>query len=222
VPRISAVPVLLLMAITVALGQSPDRHLNSSDSKILYERSTYAHGYMHGYEDGFHNADIDIHMGRGERPISQIKEFKECSGGYRPQFGDRQYFRLGFKQGFREGYTDAMQGRAFRAVAEVRKITDGLNAVPAAALSQREFDQAFSAGYDNGRDVAFQRPEVTADSVDATDLCGSKIPRSEMARKGNYCDAFTRGFSLGLSDGQASRNALQTQTAKKEASRMGH
>jgi hypothetical protein len=214
VPRFLVPTMLLLVLIGSAFSQSADRHLNSSQSRVLYTRSAYAHGYMHGYEDGFHNADIDIHMGRGERQISQIKEYRACNGGYRAEFGDHQYFKLGYQQGFREGYADASEGRPFRAVSELRKAADGMDSKAAPAGSARDFDRAFSSGYDNGRQAVLDRPGETADDVYAANICRSKIPSSDAARERDYCDAFARGFSLGLSDGEASRASRHTETAR--------
>jgi hypothetical protein len=209
--RLLAITTLTVVGITSAMSQTADRHLNAAHTQALYRRSTYAHGYMHGYEDGFHNADIDIHMGRGERQISQIKEFRDCTDGYRPDFGDKKFFKLGYQQGFREGYSDSIRGVEFRAVAETRKIAEGINVNPPAKFSERDFDRAFSSGYDAGRDAATNGSKV--EYPDTTNLCDSKMSRSE-AQKQDYCDAFGRGYSLGFSDGQTSRAVRRTETAK--------
>jgi hypothetical protein len=186
--------------------------MTTAQTQALFHRSTYAHGYMHGYEDGFHSADIDIHMGRGERQISQIKEYRECTAGYRAEFGEKQFFKLGYQQGFREGYSDSIRGLEFRAVQQVRKISEGMNATPPPAFTEREFDRAFSSGYDAGRDAGINTG--AAKYADATNLCQSKMPRAEAQKQGEYCDAFSRGFSLGFSDGQTSQPARHMETAK--------
>lgn len=210
--RILTPSLVLLAAIASAFSQSPDRHLTAPPAKALYERSAYAHGYMHGYEDGFHNGDIDIHMGRGERQLKLIKAYRDCNGGYRAEFGDRHFFKQGFQQGFREGYSDSIRELPFRAVGEVRRIAAGMSATENAAFSDRSFDLAFSSGYDAGREAGVDRG--TAADGYAEGVCRSRMPQSQALRAGDYCDAFTRGFSLGLSDGLVTRESRHIQTAK--------
>lgn len=205
----------LVFAAVFANGQAVDRHLSSDPAHVLYTKSAYAHGYIHGYEDGFHNADLDIHMGRGERPLSVMKDFRESDGGYRADFGDKHYFRLGYKQGFREGYSDAIRGGQFRAIDQTEKAAAGISAVRPGDLRRQDFDQAFSAGYDAGRDSGMNSSGYVPDIEHTTNLCESRLPRSEAAHPGEYCDAFLRGFTLGFDDGQASRVRRRTQTAKK-------
>jgi hypothetical protein len=196
-------------------GQSVDRHLSSDSAHSLYKKSAYAHGYIHGYEDGFHNADIDIHMGRGERPLSVMKDYRDSSGGYRVDFGDKHYFRSGYKQGFREGYSDAIRGGQFRAIAQTGKVAAGISEVPSADLRGKDFDRAFSAGYDAGRENGTDSSAGAPDFEHAANVCQSQLPRSEAGHPGEYCDVFMRGFTLGFDDGQASRIKHRTQTAKK-------
>lgn len=206
--------LLLFAAISVA-GQSADRHLTSDSAHSLYQKSAYAHGYIHGYEDGFHDADIDIHMGRGERPLSVMKEYREASGGYRADFGDKEYFRLGYKQGFREGYSDAIRGGEFRAIEQTGKAAAGISETPSPNMKKKDFDRAFSAGYDAGRENGTNASVDEPDFERAANVCQARIPRSEAGHGGEYCDAFMRGFVLGFDDGQASRMNRRTQTAKK-------
>ncbi len=204
---------LSVLAPICGSGQAVDRHLSSDPAHVLYQKSTYAHGYIHGYEDGFHNADIDIHMGRGERPLSVMKDFRDSDGGYRNEFGDKQYFRLGYKQGFREGYSDAIRGGQFRAIDQTRKAAAGIGA--AGDLKRKEFDRAFSDGYDAGRESGTNSSWDVPDFEQTANRCESRLPRSETGHSGEYCDAFMRGFNLGFDDGQASRIGRRTQTAKK-------
>ena len=192
-----------------AFGESGDRHLNSGETQALFQKSTYAHGYMHGYEDGFHNADIDIHMGRGERAVTQMKDFKDCVG-YQKEFGDRRSYRNGYQQGFKEGYADGIDGREFRAIAGARNASTGLT--PSAdALADRSFDDAFSKGYESGRSADANSLRHQAHSDYALNLCQSKVPQSQATK---YCDAFVRGFSLGFADAVASIPRSGTHTAQ--------
>ncbi len=216
--RIFTLPLGLLFLVLAAIcasGQSVDRHLSSDSAHLLYQKSTYAHGYIHGYEDGFHNADIDIHMGRGERPLSVMKDFRDSDGGYRADFGDKQYFRLGYQQGFREGYSDSIRGGQFRAIHQTEKVAEGIRELPSGELKRKDFDRAFSAGYDAGRDNGANSSANVPDYEHTANVCEARIPRSASGHSGEYCDAFQRGFTLGFGDGQASRIGRRTQTAKK-------
>jgi hypothetical protein len=214
VPRV-LIGFSLLLGTSFLVSQTNDRHLTSDQAHYLFLRSAYAHGYIHGYEDGFHEADMDIHMGRGERPLSIIKDFRESCNGYHDSFGDKKYFRLGYKQGFREGYSDSMRGVQFRAVGETRRIAEGLNGSTDAQISQRDFDRAFSRGYDVGRDQGANSSTDSPGFDYAANVCHSQLSPSQATHQGESCDAFTRGFSLGFDDGQASRVNRRTQTARR-------
>lgn len=209
-----AVLFSLIMMAAAAYSQSADRHLSSGESQALFRKSTYAHGYMHGYEDGFHNADIDIHMGRTERQVSQIDDFKSCTG-YEKAFGDKRFYRDGYQQGFREGYADGISGRDFRAIAGARKAAAGLTLADD-GIAERDFDEAFSRGYDSGRKSNVATVGSHAETDFALNMCQSKAPHSKVSNPREYCDAFSRGFSLGFFDAVASLPGAGTQTARKE------
>ena len=203
--------VLVLLAVNAAMAEQPDRHLDSTNhTHVLYQRSAYAHGYMHGYEDGFHNADIDIHMGRGARALDKIDDYRKGDGGYRSEFGDRHYFEAGYKEGFKEGYSDSIQGLQFRAVSEVRKIAAGMGKDQDSTLSGKDFDRAFATGYDVGRKNGID----AGTDEDGYATCRSNLSRLQVSDQTDYCDAFARGFSLGFSDGLVTRESRHTETAK--------
>ncbi len=205
--------LLLLVFVSVAFGQT-DRHLMTDSARNLYQRSAYAHGYIHGYEDGFHDGDIDVHMGRGERPVSLLKDYRNCDGGYQRSFGDKKYFQLGYRQGFREAYSDSIRGGQFRAIDQANASAAGMEQTNDSLLSGKEFDQAFSAGYNSGRDRGFESSRPSAFDQ-AGNSCEANAPHSDKGRQREYCDVFMRGFSLGFGDGQAGRVDHRTQTAKK-------
>jgi hypothetical protein len=207
--------IFLLFGAMSASGQKLDRHLTSDSARVLYEKSAYAHGYIHGYEDGFHNADIDIHMGRGERRLNLIKDYRDPDGGYQSHFGDKQYFRSGYKQGFREGYSDSIHGGQFRAIEQTEKVAAGLTKGSAVDLKGKEFDRAFSTGYDAGRENGIGSSRDIPDFEHVANVCQSRLPRSEAKHPNEYCDAYTRGYTLGFDNGQASRMTRRTQTAKR-------
>jgi hypothetical protein len=196
----------------VVFAESADHHQDDSQSHALYARSAYAHGYLHGYEDGFHNADMDIHMGRGERAVNKIKDYNECHA-YRSEFGDGKSFRLGYQQGFQQGYLDGIRGHEFRAIAELRKVAIGLSTTSAPGFKERDFDNAFSQGYYSGRRLGLTSVS-SEESEPVLQLCENSKPRSSK-HPAEFCDAFRRGFSLGFSDAAADRDLRATETARK-------
>jgi hypothetical protein len=213
VKYVCALCMVLLPAIFM-LGQAVDRHLSTDQARPLYKRSAYAHGYIHGYEDGFHYADIDVQMGHGERPLKDQKDYRASDDGYRHEFGDKHYFSAGYRQGFEEGYSDSISGRTFRAIGAMGRAAKGLTDT-GNQIKEREFDEAFSRGYVAGHERGISGNLESADFDDAASLCQSQIPRDEAAHRGAFCDAFTRGFSLGFADAQASNSTRDTQTAQK-------
>ncbi len=194
----------MLLLQWAAAQESADRHLTTDPARQLFARSAYAHGYMHGYEEGFREGDLDIHLDRPMRPAADFKQFRKPPG-YRSEFGDRGYFRLGYRQGFRAGYEDANQGSEFRAETQVRSIASGLNQ---SSGTEKDFDQALSAGYDHGREQGSRSAEPP-DSQTATEHC--------LARRNSpaYCDIFARGFYLGYSDAFVSQQHHETRAARK-------
>ncbi len=206
-------PFLLLFSAACALAQSTDRHLTSDQAHDLYMHSAYAHGYIHGYESGFHNADMDIHMGRGQRPLKAVKDSQGPKDGYQTEFGDKEYFKEGYKQGFKAGYADSINSRSFRAIDQTSKIASGFGPADS-ALKGKDFDRAFVAGYESGLTSGANSNENSQfERAGAT--CQSEAPHRKGARSDVYCDAFMRGFTLGFGDGRAGTLNRSTQTAKK-------
>ncbi len=207
-PRFASIALaagLSLLAMSFAwAGEAADAHLTRDPLRQFYARSAYAHGYMHGYEQGFHEADLDIHLGHVAKAVSQCKGYKSA-GGYKPEFGDRSFYQLGYRQGFRAAYADGMRGDAFRALESLRRAADGLGGT----ANGKEFDQAFSAGYDGGYTEALQRPADLDHEQNATSQCLAGRHHTP-----TYCDNYARGYRLGFAD--ASANPQRTQTAEKK------
>lgn len=204
---------LLLLTPLTLISQSGDRHVTSDGARALYQRSAYAHGYIHGYEDGFHNGDLDIHMGRGERPLKVMKDYRDCSS-YREQFGDKGFFKSGYKEGFREGYSDSIRGGQFRAIDQTGKIAAGVDRPSTPGFRSKDFDRAFADGYGSGLNQPASAPK-DVDVQRVASSCQTDSTRGKAAHRGDYCDAYARGFTLGFEDAQASRGDHRTQTAKK-------
>jgi len=195
---------LLLLPISQSGAQSPttDVHLRETGTKAICLRSAFAHGYRHGYEEGYHMGNIDINMGRHPRAKSQ--EFHGIPSGYTSEFGPKKSFDTGFQDGLKAGYRDGFAGRKFRAVANLRLISNTLteDPMPADPLNI-QFDQGVSAGYSRGFSQAQQDHTWEELSLGSAN-CGEFRPASQkgdVAVQASFCDGFRRGYELGRDDG---------------------
>jgi len=127
-----------------SLSAVGERHTSVDPGSALYQRSIFAHGFIHGYEQGYHIADLDYHVGRTDRKLNDIREYRDASSGYHPSFGDRNTFRQGYRQGFIQGYDDSIHSRNFRAAMAASIVADSLKTY---AGSIQELDAGFAAGY---------------------------------------------------------------------------
>ena len=162
-------------------------------ARALLAKSAFIHGYIHGNEQAFHVADLDLQLGRGARDPEKLNEFRHVAG-YQDGFGDRSSFDTGYYQGFRVGYADSFSERAFRALNELRAAAQGL-AEERDPKPSKQFDQALSDGYKNG--VAQGRRDAASGMAAGK----SATPCDPLRRSAEYCDAFTRGYGIGYSDG---------------------
>lgn len=184
--RIFLASVLALAAIP-AIAQA-DIHISADPATGLYQRSSWAHGYIHGYEMGFHNGDLDLHLGRGWRETKQMKDSKKMQ--YRNEYGDRKVFEKGFKAGFDVGYADALTGKEFRAAKLARetaaKLGGGIE-----PHQQKELDWALSSGYLKGRDAGLNDGRLKS----------AYSPEKGACAEQKACDSFLLGYRWGYSDG---------------------
>lgn len=201
-PRIAKFILLTLVAAAPAsLAQSFDVHIISDPASSLYQRSSFAHGYRHGYEEGFHAADQDFHMGRDAQLLAcSEKKIEQTSSpkvrGYKKEFGDKANFSSGYEHGYIAGYTDSYNGRKFRAL---DLHLEALKAAPIVAASASEFDQGLGDGY---RTFSFHSPAASAEE---------KCP----SESSNYCDGFRRGVLFGKADANVGNDSLGHVLAKK-------
>ncbi len=190
--------VLLLLACATAHAQRDDWHVQSGE---LFIKSAFAHGYMHGYEAGFHNGDVDLQMGRDFRDVKAQYEYKRPSG-YRSQFGDKSQFENGYRKGFLVGYTDCFFGRNFRAA---QLLNNKTGSFPNDSLAfDRHFDHAFRAGYESGQ----QKGLADGRNLSANgglDLVNCQINTDREGIAPEYCPAYQEGYQLGYSDGFANQ-----------------
>ena len=135
--------------------------------------------------------------------MNGFKAYRSAAG-YRSDFGNRDFFRLGYQHGFRAAYTDGMRGDAFRGLSSLRRVAAGFRGF---SSQPKQFEQAFSTGYDSGYTEGERQSQNISPQM-ISEHCGAGHPNGE------YCDAYARGFRLGYSDGNA--NPLQTQTAEKK------
>jgi hypothetical protein len=211
----------LLFAATVLSARaqnSSDLHVSGDPASSLFRRSAFMHGYMHGYESGFHAADLDLHLGRGTRDISRMKEFQEAKAGYQRAFGDRRRFQQGFQCGFRNGYADSISGREFQAVTQARMAAQGFSENP--ADGQRvigNFDEGFATGYHGGWESGRIQPRMAGETQTLAGEC------RVYSEKQGFCEGYARGFRMGLLSGFASQQTQASTTASAEAnSRSGN
>jgi len=193
----------MLMAQRVAL--SADDHIVNDRARELYRRSVFAHGYMHGYEDGFHQGDFDLQTGHDPQDPKRLKQFRATDVGYRREFGNRDQFRAAYRKGFITGYADAMAGRDFRAVSTVRRAADGLADLAEQGDQQDgTFDHGFREGYESGQvhgEVA-GRDRTSYDSSPAGCAPGLPPPAGQSQ---DFCDGYARGYLMGYEDGYLAR-----------------
>lgn len=129
--------IALALPAIAAQPENSDRHLTADMGKGLYAASAFAHGLRHGYEEGFHDADRDLHLSAFSiEDIAAKKPGKII--GYQASFGPKESFRKGYDAGYRLGYADSLKGITFRMNAP---------AVGVAAVADKDFDHGVQYGY---------------------------------------------------------------------------
>ena len=112
--------VALLVVLATALAYS-QKNSNADDAfvtdpalRAYLERSSYQHGSLHGYEDGYQCGDLDFHLQRPQPDFKKVKEYRSGTRGYVD--GDKDEYRAGYQDGYQVGYQDGASGRSFAAV----------------------------------------------------------------------------------------------------------
>jgi hypothetical protein len=205
--RLAALASLLIAAAPLVAQQKADEHMVDAAS-LLYQRSAFAHGYLHGYEQGFHLADLDIQMGHMLPGVRIRRQSHEEDPHYRPGYGDKRLFVTGFKLGMRAGYTDSLGGVPFRAISEMRNAADGL---AAAEPTSAHFDRGFYEGFLNGnvQGAKGAKDPHAVDLAGISNTCRQQHAADKPEHGPPYCDGYTRGFRLGYNDGHAEQLASQ-------------
>lgn len=194
--RFAALTSLVLAAGSLVAQQNLDQHMTDA-AGVLYQRSAFAHGYLHGYEQGFHLADLDIQMGHLLPGVHARHDARDGDPHYIPAYGDKTMFVEGFKLGMRAGYADSLGSIPFRAIAEMREAAEGLAPGPA-----KHFDRAFFDGFVGGvrQGSSDARLLTNFDYVRAS--CHERQTNAKPTDAGSYCDGYARGFRLGYDDGR--------------------
>jgi len=175
-------------------------HLADPHAARLYSQSVFMHGYIHGYEEGFHNADVDIQMAHGFRDVSTLDAYKKVAG-YRSSFGDKQIFEAGYRHGFRVGYTDCISGRNFRAIQLLRAAALGLSLTSLSPAARLSFDLGVQEGYIAGENEGLHDGRASLGSRNMVPGCTPLDQNHNQSRDANYCNGFRRAFLVGYSDG---------------------
>lgn len=204
-PFVNCVCCLALLLILGSSGFARDANKGQAYSEdslasALNSHSVFLHGYVHGYEEGFHNADIDIQMAHGFRDVSTMSQYKkvaECPA----KAADKAVFERGFRQGFRVGYVDGMSGRSFRAVSSLRLAVAGLSTADWNQRRRASFELGIQQGYYAGQSEGLHDGRTASAFRLMEPGCTALDQNASAAKDADYCDGFRRAFSIGYSDG---------------------
>lgn len=183
----------VFFALLATFVAAQDTHFADSPARGLFQRSAWAHGYIHGYEAGFHVGNLDLHMDRSARDPHHLKPYKHADSHYRPAFGDRDDFTHGYGSGFEVGYLDGFRGKEFRADRLAQNLSEEFAPQPIPA--DRQFDVTLQNAYDTGRKSGLADARLQHDFDPSREKCPSASPAL------NSCGAFQLGYRWGYSDG---------------------
>ena len=161
------VATILLFSSLYSADKKSCYHLSQDALQQVYQHSPFAHGLRHGYEAGFHDADLDYHLGYDERDLRANK--LPGTAGFDKKFGDKKSFRRGYEFGYMAGYKDSFAGRKFH-------YPPASDAVAADLATQRYFDAGVAEGF-----------RQTAEK-NGNDDCNNAQP--------GYCEGFRLGVKL--------------------------
>jgi hypothetical protein len=190
--------LITLLTLLPLAGAGQDSHLKQDPAQKLFSSSSFAHGYLHGYQLGFHNGDMDLQLSHSRQNVKSIRDFRQAAHHYKKDFGDRGMFCKGYEYGFRVGYADAVGGSEFRAIANLRELAHQLPDVDskAAPILNEALTHGYldgvTSGLNDGRAASNYRP----DGSDCELALRFKDPPANF-----YCGVYSLGYRLGYSDG---------------------
>ena len=169
-----------------------ETHLQPTSMGALFLDSAFAHGYRHGYDQGFHLADLDVHMGRLAQQLTK-RESRQASREFNSSFGNKSRFEQGYQAGLSAGYDDGFAGREYQASERAKLAASGLaDALPP---SRRQyFDEGFAGGYASARAQSVLSKAMSLDYLEQ--YCQEKLLDTHPPE---YCSGFSRGFIFGSS-----------------------
>ena len=170
-------------------NQQSDYHLTDDSAHVLYQHSSWAHGYVHGYQVGFHEGTIDYHMSHTRRDPAKIKTAHRAKDFCRYDTGNHKIFERGFKEGMKAGYSDAFAGRDYRASNEMEKL-----AVSAPVSADSHLDPVIGEGYAAGQRIGLDDGRRAAAYLPQKGPCPLNYAPPQ-------CSGYRLGFQLGYSDG---------------------
>lgn len=214
-----AIVVSALVAVCQLVAAQTDMHLTVDPAHAAYQKSSFLHGYIHGYEEGFHVADIDLQMGHRARAVEAIPEFNHPPGKRDVPGAHHARFTSGYFDGFRAGYYDGIQGKDFRAAQELRRLSAGVAGLPEPSLDlhfDAIFDEGIFTGYRAGRSQGLNSIHDNRLSATTAYPCdAAKFDQGKSAVL--YCEWLRQGFQLGYGDGynSAANPQEHARTAKR-------
>ena len=187
------------MALTSALMMGQDLHLVRDPAHGLFTSSSFAHGYLHGYEMGVHDGDLDLQLAHARQDTKKMRDFGLAKRQYQKSFGDRAMFIKGYEYGFQVGYTDAMDGLQFRAIKNLQALATDLPEIEpkAAPILNEALTHGYLDGVNSGlKDGRAMDADYRPDGSD----CELAL-RFQQAPAKFYCSAYSLGYRMGYSDG---------------------
>jgi hypothetical protein len=200
-----------ILGISVMSVAQTDVHLVESPAKSLFHRSAWAHGYIHGYESGFHQGNLDLHMARAIQDPHSVKDYKKSGNAYHSSFGSRPEFQKGYCSGFEVGYLDGFSGREFRAASEANLMSTLVSTNEELDSNQAtHLDVLLDSGYLQGRRIGLSDARARLAYRPAEVSC------PDTAKTQVTCGTYQAGFRWGYSDGYSNQRAdSNTQRASK-------
>jgi hypothetical protein len=194
--------LILILALSLfAAAQPPDYHVTADPSHSAYCRSAFLHGHRHGYEDGYHAADQDFHIGRPPQILNPKFHVPKIMG-YQSEYGSKASFKQGYSAGFIAGYSDSYAGRQFS--------HPGEHVAAATAKSPVELPQsastfAIDAAFDSGVYEGYRSALADKATFElqpglaqyAEDFCRHNLIRGSGS---GFCSGYGSGFVLGKAD----------------------
>jgi len=203
VPRPRKEIFSLIFAVSLlAQAQPPDYHITADPFHATYSRSAFLHGHRHGYEDGYHAADQDLHIGRPAQILSPKFRVPKAMA-YRSDYGSKASFRHGYEAGFIAGYSDSYTGRQFNhppeqmVAAPPKKNLEAPAQPPASATSDAEFDSGVYEGYRTAAADQAKFELLPGLAQYAEDFCHQNLIRGTV---NEFCAGYGDGFVLGKTD----------------------